>query len=146
MNKSSYSFICIAFMLSACSNISTPVVPAVTKTNLQGSWLVEFIEQRPVIDRSPASITFTEDGRLSGNSSCNRLMSSYQLTKATDGSNSKLHFSQAAGTMMMCAETLMNQEQRFLTALTKVTQVTIEHGLLMLTDDNHQVIFKASKK
>jgi len=146
MNKSFYNYVCITFILSACSNISTPTTHAVTDNDLQGSWLIETIDEKPVIDRSPASITFTEDGRVSGNSSCNRLMSSYQLTKAVNGNNTKLHFSQAAGTMMMCSETLMNQEQRFLTALTKVSQAAIENNLLMLIDDNDQIIFKASKK
>jgi len=147
MNKLSFSFICIALSLSACSNNSTSTLAEkVTKTDLQGSWLIETIEERPVIDRSPASITFTEDGKVSGNSSCNRLMSSYQLTQTDDGSNSKLKFSQAVGTMMMCSESLMNQEQRFFSALTKVTRVTINNGFIMLTDDKHQLIFKASKQ
>ena len=35
-------------------------------------WFVEYISDRPVIDRSPASIRFDADGQVSGNTSCNR--------------------------------------------------------------------------
>ncbi len=132
------------FILCACTNTTEAKRAMITKSDLQGTWLIEYIEQKPVIDRSPATIMFDNEGRIAGNSSCNRFRSSYHLVAAEKNQNTKLSFGKAGGTMMMCSETLMNQEQRFLKALTKVTQVTIENGMLILLDDNQQLIFKAS--
>lgn len=146
MKKSLYCLLGAALMLSACTISSTTKIAKITNANLQGSWLIEYIEQQPVIDRSPASITFNKDGKVVGNSSCNRFMTGYQFNQATGDNYSTLTFSQSGGTMMMCSETLMNQEQRFFSALPKVTHATIENDLLMLTDNNQQVIFKASKQ
>jgi heat shock protein HslJ len=88
-------------------------MPAPDKSELVGSWTVEFIGERPVIGRSPAFIQFTEDDKAGGNSSCNRFTSSYTL------SGTQLSFAQAASTRMACPEPLMEQEQRFLAALAR---------------------------
>ena len=146
MKKLLYCLLASALMLSACKNTPTTEKTKVTDADLQGSWLIEYINQQPVIDRSPASLSFNKDGKVTGNSSCNRFMTGYQFNQTAEDTFSTLTFSQSAGTMMMCSETLMNQEQRFFSALAKVTHVTIENGLLMLTDNNQQVILKASKQ
>jgi heat shock protein HslJ len=130
-----------ACLLTACSTTKTNQINA---SDLVGNWVIESIEQQPVIDHSPARLVFNDTNRVSGSSSCNRIMTSYVLTPTEQGSS--LTFNQSAGTMMMCPEVLMNQEKRFLAALPKVAQVKIENGLLILTDENNQLIFKASKQ
>lgn len=115
-------------------------MPAPGKSELIGSWTVEFIGERPVIDRSPAFIQFTEDDKVAGNSSCNRFSASYTL------SETQLSFGQAASTRMACPEALMEQEQRFLAALARVAQVQLENGLLELTDADGTLVFKASRR
>ena len=113
---------------------------AAPKSELVGSWTVEFIGERPVIHRSPAYIQFTEDGRAAGNSSCNRFSASYTL------SETQLSFGQAASTRMACQEALMEEEQRFLDALARVAQVQLENGILELTDADGTLVLKASRQ
>ena len=115
-------------------------MPAPDKSELVGSWTVEFIGERPVIDRSPAFIQFTEDDKVGGNSSCNRFTSSYTF------SETQLSFGQAASTRRACPQVLMEQEQRFLAALARVAQVQLENGMLELTDADGALVFKASRR
>ena len=110
------------------------------KSELVGSWVVELIDERPVIDRSPVFIQFTEDDRVSGNSSCNSFIGSYAF------SETQLSFAQAASTRMACPQALMEQEQRFLTALGRVSQVKLENSMLELTDADGALVFKASRR
>lgn len=78
------------------------------------TYQVEWIGERPLIDRSHLSITFGEDGRAYGNAGCNHWFASYSLTGA------QLSFGAAGSTRKMCAPALMEQEARFLDRLSKV--------------------------
>ncbi len=78
------------------------------------TYQVEWIGERPLIDRSHLTITFSDDGRAYGNAGCNHWFAGYQL----DGD--KLSFSAAGSTRKMCAEALMEQEVRFLDSLGQV--------------------------
>lgn len=75
---------------------------------------VEWIGERPLIDRSHLSITFGADGRAYGSAGCNHWFAGYTQK---DG---QLHFDAPASTRKLCAESLMEQEQRFLAALAQV--------------------------
>lgn len=115
-------------------------MPIADKSELIGSWTVEFIDERPVIDRSPAFIQFAEENKVSGNSSCNRFTGSYVF------SETQLSFGQAASTRMACPQALMEQEQRFLDGLSRVAQAKLENGMLELTDADGVLVFKASRR
>lgn len=115
-------------------------MPVVDKSELIGSWTVEFIDEHPVIDNSPAFIQFTEENMVSGNSSCNRFTGSYAF------SETQLSFGQAATTRMACPQILMEQEQHFLVALSKVAQVKLENGMLELIAADGTLVFKASRR
>jgi heat shock protein HslJ len=78
------------------------------------SYRVEWIGERPLIDRSYLSINLGADGRAFGNASCNQWFASYSQTAE------QLNFSQAGSTRKLCAPALMEQEQRFLEALGQV--------------------------
>lgn len=78
------------------------------------SYKVEWIGERPLIDRSHLTITLGDDSRAYGNAGCNHWFAGYQL----DGDT--LSFSAAGSTRKMCAEALMEQEARFLDSLSKV--------------------------
>ncbi len=132
-------------LLTACSQTPNTVsMTQVDHADLAGTWVIEYIEQIPVIDHSPARLEFSGNGRLSGSASCNRMMSAYTLR--FENNESLLSFGQTAGTMMMCPDVLMDQEGRVLAALPKVKKVFIEKGLLYLTDENNVEIFTASKE
>ena len=115
-------------------------MPVADKSELLGSWTVEFIDERPVIDDSPAFIQFTEENKVSGNSSCNRFTGSYVF------SETQLSFGQAATTRMACPQALMEQEQRFLDGLSRVAQAKLKNGMLELMDSDGTRVFKASHR
>ena len=97
----------LAATLAGCA--SDPVQLESDKT-----YRVEWIGERPLIDRSHLTITLGEDGRAYGSAGCNHWFASYQR----DGE--KLTFAQAGATRKLCARALMEQEQRFLEALGQV--------------------------
>lgn len=78
------------------------------------TYRVEWIGERPLIDRSHLTITLGEDGRAYGSAGCNHWFASY--TRDGDA----LSFGQPGATRKLCAPALMEQEQRFLAALGEV--------------------------
>lgn len=118
------------------------VMPVSTpgRSDLVGRWLVDDIDNRPVVSNSSATIEFTQDDRVVGNASCNRFVGSYVL------SGSNLSFGQLATTKKMCTGPLMEQENRFLDALSQVTGLRFEQGRLFLLDGNGTSVTKASRK
>jgi heat shock protein HslJ len=78
------------------------------------TYQVEWIGERPLIDRSHLTITLGDDNRAYGNAGCNHWFASYSLEGDT------LSFGAAGSTRKMCAPALMEQEQHFLDALGKV--------------------------
>jgi heat shock protein HslJ len=107
---------------------------------INGNWIIEYIGDRPVMDSSPASITFDTDRQLSGNASCNRFSGRYA------GTASALSVGPLATTRMMCPEALMEQEQRFLSALTEIASARIDNGLLYLDNAAGATLFRASRQ
>lgn len=122
-------------MIGCAAAVSVPV-----KSELIGSWTVEYIGERPVIDNSPAYIKFLEEDRVAGNSSCNQFTGTYNL-RAGD-----LEVSKLASTKKMCPPALMEQEKRFLATLQRVKKFHIVQGLLVLLDENNETLFKASPR
>ncbi|AMR67880.1 META domain-containing protein [Aquipseudomonas alcaligenes] len=96
-----------AATLSGCA--SDPVQLENDKT-----YRVEWIGERPLVDRSHLTITLGEDGRAYGSAGCNHWFASYRR----DGD--ALRFEQPGATRKLCAPALMEQEQRFLEALGQV--------------------------
>lgn len=78
------------------------------------SYRVEWIGERPLIDRSHLTVTFAADGRAHGHAGCNHWFAGYRLKGDAVG------FEAPGSTRKMCASALMEQEQRFLAALSEV--------------------------
>ncbi|MBA4288369.1 MAG: META domain-containing protein [Pseudomonas sp.] len=78
------------------------------------TYRVEWIGERPLIDRSNLTIIFGQDGRAYGNAGCNHWFADYTLDGKT------LTFSTPGSTRKLCAPALMEQEQRFLSSLSQV--------------------------
>ena len=85
-----------------------------SKLQQERSYVLEWIGERPLIDRSHLTITLGEDGRAYGSAGCNHWFASYRR----DGD--ALRFEQPGATRKLCAPALMEQEQRFLEALGQV--------------------------
>jgi heat shock protein HslJ len=108
--------------------------------DLIGKWIIESIDDRPVIDNSPAYIEFTPTGRAGGNASCNQFTGSYVL------SGNDLTFSKMATTRKMCPPALMEQETLLLATLERVAKVQLHQGLVVLQDANDTTLIVASRR
>ena len=112
---------CAIAVLSACSS-----VPGTQLQPLQ-SYQVEWIGERPLIDRSMLPLTLGDNNQASGLAGCNNWMAEYQL------SGDRLSLDNIATTRKLCAPALMEQEQRFLAALATVQRWEFaEHQQLLL--------------
>ena len=85
-----------------------------------GEWLVEDIAGRGVIDDARTTVSFSSDGRLSGDTACNRYFADYEV------SGSSLQIGNAGTTRRACAPAVMDQEQRFLELFNEVDTYRID--------------------
>lgn len=105
--------LCLLVPLAGC---------AVETTSLQHdvTYITEWIGDEPVVGRTPVSLTFSED-RAYGNAGCNHWFASYELN------GQQIRFGQIGSTRKMCAEHLMEQEQRFLELLSRIERWDISN-------------------
>lgn len=107
--------------LSACASPSNPELAR------GQNYQVEWIGERPLIDRSMLTLSLIDQQRASGLAGCNNWTADYQLN------GDSFTLSNIATTRKLCAPALMEQEQRFLTALSQVQHWTFaEHQQLLL--------------
>ncbi|MDF1836031.1 MAG: META domain-containing protein [Alteraurantiacibacter sp. bin_em_oilr2.035] len=113
--------------MSACATYPDDGMDS--SANLVGhEWLVEDIAARGVIDDARTTIVFGEDGRVSGDTACNRYFAEYE----TAGSD--LRLDKAGVTKRACAPAVMDQEQRFLDVFNEVESYRIDAtGALILS-------------
>ena len=109
--------------------------------DVKGEWRITYIGERPVIENSPAMISFEQDGRFGGNASCNRYFGSYTLE------DSNLEIGEHMGsTRMMCAEqVLMEQEDLLFEILPKAATVHNEDGQLVIRDKDGKQVLRADR-
>lgn len=121
MHKSAL-LLCSIALLSACANVpNSPLLQA-------QSYQVEWIAERPLIDRSMLTFTLLNSQRAAGLAGCNHWSANYQLN------GQQLRLSNITSTRKLCAPALMEQEQRFLNALAHVQHWEFaEHGQLWLS-------------
>lgn len=118
----------------------SPAYQAASKSEVIGTWYVEYIGERPVIDHSPARIQFTHEGAINGNASCNRFFGSYTYK------NGQLTIPGNLGaTKMACLPALMEQEQRLFEHLPTATHAVVENGLLILRNAQGTQVIRASR-
>lgn len=129
------------FVVAGCNSVdkTNKEQPDSAPPVLGGPWFVEYIGDRPVVDRSPANFLFGENGQASGSASCNSFTGSYEI------SGDSLKFGLLATTRRACIEALDEQEQRFLATVPNVAQWAIEYGLLVLSDEKGQELFRAAR-
>jgi heat shock protein HslJ len=121
MNNLATLTLTTALLLTGCASLTPPSLP------LDTTYKVEWIGERPLIDRSHLTVTLGADDRAHGHAGCNRWFASYQAK------GNQLSISQAGATRMMCAPALMEQEGRFLQALGQVKRWEMgENGELRL--------------
>jgi heat shock protein HslJ len=126
------SMIAAAFAVS-CSSAHNPIISSAAATfkkppSLLGTeWLLTDLPGTTVILNSQASFAVLENGRASGNASCNRFTGAV----AIDGSNIK--FGPVASTRMMCSDDALNaQEAQFLKFLSAANRFEMRDPYLLL--------------
>jgi heat shock protein HslJ len=131
------SLLIVALFMMGCNAMDS----ADPSLNVVGEWRIVHIGERPVIENSPATISFEQDGRFGGNASCNRYFGSYTL----EGSSLEIGEHMGA-TRMMCAEqALMEQEDRLFEILPMAVTVQSEDGQMLLRDKDGKQVLKAAR-
>lgn len=114
-------------LLGACAH-KQPAPAVIDPKTLSGAtWLLEDLAGRGVIDDSHVTLQFLVDGKVAGSGGCNRYSGSATLK------GSQITFTPLASTRMACAPALMDQETRYLDALTKADTVAYDKtGALLI--------------
>jgi putative lipoprotein len=120
----------VSLVLSACGS---------PEKSLQGTWTLTAYGPQgattPVAPNSQATITFNEDGTLTGNSGCNGFGGSYKV----DGD--QITFSGLVSTLMACEEPLMTQEGSVFKVLDGTASYKIDGDALTLTNNGNVLVF-----
>lgn len=94
---------------------------------LTGSeWLLEDLSGAGVIDNVRATLVFPEEGKVSGNGSCNRFFGPAKIT------GTAIQLGPLGATRMACPEAVMNQETKYLDALQKAGRYEWQDPYLLL--------------
>lgn len=132
--------------LTACTMTPEPdAPPPLDAERLTGTtWVFETVADRPVPDRVRVTMGFDADEmRVFGRAGCNRYTATYTLDGAA------FEVGVAAATKMMCAEVMMDVEDRFLDALAGFRRAAIDaaSGRLELTaeDGSRSFAFPAAE-
>lgn len=104
------------------------------------TWEVTMLDGDAPLSEPSMTIQFLpEDGIVAGSSSCNRFHAPYTLT------GERLELSHVAGTMMLCSEEIMAQEQEFKRVLSGIEGFDIDaDGMLELRGSEGQLIARPS--
>lgn len=105
-------------------------------TLLQGQWTITEIDGKPAISGSTPTIGFEADGKVNGNGSCNRFFGDYTLT------GEGLIVGDLGASMMMCEQTLMDQEMKVLDILKGLGgfEISEDGKLILRTNDGRTII------
>lgn len=128
----------LGLLLSNCAMSNDPYPPPSLPDS---AWLAEDIGQSGVIDMLQSTLEFDVNMNVSGNAGCNRYFGSATVK------GDEIIFGQLGSTRMACSPAIMNQEQRFLTALTAVRswRIDAERNLLYMSNEKGGIILRFSR-
>lgn len=89
-------------------------------------WLLEDLGGSGVIDNAQATISFPEQGKVTGNGSCNKFFASVEIT------GELVSFGNIGATRMQCAEAVSDQELRYLSALETADRLSADGVFLFV--------------
>ena len=117
-----------------CAGNGQPTEPSIPDTHsnaLEGTqWRVEDIDGRGIIDRSRVTMRFSDEKKISGHAGCNRYFGQFERT------GNRISIGVSGNTRMACVPALMEQEERFLAALSTSVQVEFQRdSILLLLDE-----------
>lgn len=104
-------------------------------------WIVTEVGGKPVMTHYRASMHFRADGRLGGRASCNHFTARWERL------GDDLVIEGNAATRMACPTEVMDQEERFLGALSRVAGFSVnEQRILTLQDAEGEPIIRAEPR
>lgn len=130
-------FVLAVLFVTGCASMTT----GGQAVAIYGTWHIELIGELKVSDNSPASIQFSEDGKLAGNASCNRYFGQYAL----DGNQLQIDDRMGATKMMCGDQVLMEQEDKLFSILPSAATASIENNLLIIRDHDGQLVIQATR-
>ena len=104
------------------------------------TWVAEDIDQQGVIDNLQSRLQIVSTAEVAGHGGCNSYHGPAELASATS-----LRFGLFATTRMMCAPAVMDQERKFLDALSRAHSARTENELLFLLDESGVAILRFSR-
>ncbi|WP_299003522.1 META domain-containing protein [uncultured Shewanella sp.] len=110
-------------LLTGCQSTGVTVD---SQLKLEGTWHIEEINGQSVVNYSPAQLSFSPNGALSGNNSCNTFTGNYTFI------DDVLTLLPKAGTMKACVDALESQEKNVMALMPKVTQARLVKTQLIL--------------
>ena len=127
----------VALLAVGCS-AAGPTPPAgATLAPLEGTaWLAEDIDGRGVVDRVQSTLAFDAGQKVAGRAACNRYFGTYQQL------DDMVEIKPGGTTRMACPPAVMEQEDRFLAALSAVRKARREGDTLLLLDENGRVLVR----
>ena len=132
------SLFCLSLGLAACATPeppeSTPGGDVLAVRLSMNEWVVENLMDAGIPDNAHATLTFTEDGAVSGSTGCNRYNGTWTL------SGDQLVFGPIASTRRACFGALNDMEQKFLSVLQEPATLSLDQtGLLRLQSANGSI-------
>jgi heat shock protein HslJ len=137
--KTHWTVLLLALLLLAITSFANATEVNMTEFELTDTeWWVEDIDGKGVIDMSHTTLHFLKDGRVAGDTGCNRYNGSTEISGAS------ISFDPMAGTRKACAPALMDQEMKFYQAVAKVVSWEVaDTGLLHLKEANGNTKIRA---
>jgi len=127
----------VLFILTGC-NMETNNSSEVDVQLLESrQWKLNHFNQQPLIPNTSITISFSK-GRVSGNAGANSYFASYTVE------GQRLSVGPVASTKLfkMKPEGVMDQEQRFLNALAKMSRIQLNNDSLRLIDEGISLEFE----
>ena len=122
-------------MAAACATI--PPSGTAPAALVAKEWTVVEVAGQATLPDARPTLLFSRDGRLSGSTSCNRLIATYSVR------GSKLAISPAGATLMACPPAVMDQERRFLDVLNGVKSYQVGSSSQLVLSTNSGAAIRA---
>lgn len=103
------------------------------------TWLAEDIEGRGVVDNVASTFRIDAAGKLSGSGGCNRISGTAEIA------GEKITIAPPATSRMMCPPAVMDQEQKFLGALSRARSYKLDGSILRLVGDDGAELLRLVK-
>jgi heat shock protein HslJ len=124
----------LSLLITACASGKS--------ATLAGTWKLTAYGPKdspsPAVPDADATLSFGNDGSVSGSGGCNSLGGTYE----TDGS--QITFNEITSTLMACDDARMAQESAVTQVLAGTAEYAIDGNTLTLTSDDMVLVFTAA--